>query len=291
MIMLCSHFAGAFHPMRPQEQGRDIMSEAAKTSTEDQPTQAADEDFAIYPHRDHVTADAITFRLDDYGYAGAFSEEQIEALSDRHCLSVTLVRELSRLVGYALDSESQVSLVTISRATAARRLRDRKLAKRTRDRQLDATEANALFEGFGLDIRVAEEINVSGRNSGHPIRSEMHEVDVSYINLDEAQRILQPDDRTMERDSRRLLVVESCCYVALDAGWPLTYTSDSSALKNQRGGRLINLIKDVIAMVSHNARVASVHTLKNDIERIWHRFEMRGDLCARRRQKQSLERP
>ena len=49
-------------------------------------------------------------------------------------------------------------------------------------------------------------------------------------------------------------------------------------MKNQRGGRLINLIKDVIAMVSKNGQIASVHTLKTDIELVRRRFEMRGDL-------------
>ncbi len=101
---------------------------------------------------------------------------------------------------------------------------------------------------------------------------------VRFISLDKARRVLQPDDRRKERDNRRLLVVESCCYVALDAGWPITYTTDSSALKNQRGGRLIALIKDIIAMVSHNQRVASVHTLKTDIELVRFRLVERGDL-------------
>jgi len=286
MIMLCSHSAGTLRPMRVEERGSDLMTKAAKTSPEDQPAQAVDEDFAIYPHRDHITVAAIPFNLNDYGDRGAFSEEQIQTLSGRHSLSMEQIRELSRLVGYALDNDSQVSLVTISRATAARRMSDRKLGKRARDRQLDAAEANALFDGFGFDVRVAEEINISRTNSGDSIRLKMHGKDVSFVSLNEAQRILQPDDRTKERDSRRILVVESCCYVALDAGWPVTYTSDSKVEKNQRGGRLINLIKDVIAMVSDNARIASVHTLKDDIERIWRRFAMRGDLPARHRQKQ-----
>ena len=277
--------------MRAEERGGEVAIKAATTRTEDQPAPAADEDFAIYPHRDHVTTDAIPFNLDDYGDRGAFSEEQIQALSGRHSLSMEHVRELSRLVGYSLDVGSQVSLVTISRATAARRLSDRKLAKRNRDLKLNATEANALLDSFGFKVIVADETNTSRANSDHSNGPEMRADDVAFVSLDEARRILQPDDRRTERDNRRLIVVESCCYVALDVGWPLTYTTDFKAEKNQRGGRLIDLIKDVIAMVSNNARIASVHTLKNDIELVRRRFEMRGDLPARQRQKQSPERP
>ncbi len=100
----------------------------------------------------------------------------------------------------------------------------------------------------------------------------------SMDSLDEARRVLQPNDRTKERDQRRLLVVESCCYIAKDAGWSLTYTTDFNAEVKQRGGRLIDPIKDVIAMVSCNARVASVHTLKSDIELVKRRFSLRDEM-------------
>ena len=262
------------------------MTKSAKIKTEDRSTQTADEDFAIYPLRDHVTADAVPFKLDDYGDRGAFSEEQIQTLSDRHSLSMEQVRELSRLVGYALDIESQVSLVTISRATAARRLSNRKLGKRGRDLQLDASEANVLFDSFGLNATVLDDAELARADAIDPNVPKVRTNGIACISLDEARRILQPDDLRQERDSRRLIVVESCCYVALDAGWSLTYTTDFKAEKNQRGGRLIDLIKDVIAIVSHQARIASVHTLKNDIERIRRRFELRGDLPPRQRQKQ-----
>ena len=270
--------------MHVEQRGSDQMTKPTKRNAEDQPTQTANEDFAIYPHRDHVTKASMPFKLDDYGDRGVLSEEQIQALSKKHALSVAQVCALSRLVGYALDIESQTSLVSISRATAARRLNNRKLGTRNRDKQLDTAEANALFTGFGFDVRVAEGTVVSRSNSGEPIGSAMHDDGVKIVSLDDAQRILQPDDRTKERDSRRILVVEACCYVARDAGWRVTYTSDSSALKDQRGGRLIKLIRDVIAMVSHNANKASVHTLKDDLVRVSRRFERRD------RQKQPPER-
>ncbi len=238
------------------------------------------DDYAIYPHRDHITADAMPFKLADYGNKGALTEDQIQTISARHRLSMDRARELSRLVGYSLDVDTTISLVTISRATVESRLRDRKLAKRNRDEQLDASEANALFESFGLKVVVESDAEPTTSDYEQFNASKSQRDDVKAISLDEARRILQPNNRRKERDNRRLFVVESCCYVALDAGWSLTYTTDSSVTTNQRGGRLISLIKDVIAMVTVNSRRASVHTLKKDIELVRHRFQMRGDLTS-----------
>lgn len=238
------------------------------------------DDYAIHPHRDNVSAGTPPFKLEDYGDKGALNEEQILTLSKRHGLSVEHVRELSRLVGYSLDVDTRVSLVTISRATVERRLQDRRLGKRNRDMELNASEANALFDSFGLNVVVAEETGAPRTKLDTSEASEARD-NVTYVSLDEARRILQPDNRRREVDNRRLHVVESCCYVAQDAGWSLTYTTDNTLTKNQRGGRLIELIKDVIAMASHGARVASVHTLKSDIELVRRRFEMRGDLASK----------
>ena len=235
-------------------------------------------DYAIYPHRDHVTADAMPFKLADYGEKGALTVEHIQTICARHSLSKAQAHELSRLVGYSLDMDTKISHVTISRATVESRLHDRRLAKRNRDRQLDVGEANALFESFGLNVVVAAVVVQTKSDSEQKRAPETRTNGILEVSLDEAQRILQPDDRRKERDNRRLFVVESCCYVALDAGWSLTYTTDSSVEKSQRGGRLINLIQDVIGMVSQNSRIASVHTLKSDIELVRRRFQMRGDL-------------
>lgn len=248
------------------------------TNTTEHRSERLPKDFTIHPHRDHVTSDAIPFKLDDYGDSGALSEQQIRTISTDHGLSTAQAAELSQLVGYSLDVDTQISFVTISRATVESRLHDRKLAKRNRDKQLDASQANALFKGFDFRVAVANE-SPSAETASEPPHMLNSQMDGTVeVSLDEAQRILQPNDRRKERDNRRLFVVESCCYVALDAGWSLTYTTDSTVMKNQRGGRLINLIKDVIAMVSKNGQIASVHTLKTDIELVRRRFEMRGDL-------------
>lgn len=247
-----------------------------KDDPDDTPSIDVADSYAIYPHRDHVTQSTIPFFLDDYGDSGVFSEQQASAISQHHDLSTLQVRELSRLVGYALDIDTHANFVTISQSKVESRLQNRKPAKLGCKNSLTAEEANTLFQSLGLDLAVVDE-TVRYPESTTPGGS-----DVEPISLDQAQRILQPDDLRKERDSRRLLVVECCCYIALDAGWPITYTTDSTALKDQRGGRLINLIKDVIAMVSQNNRAASVHTLKADIEMVRLRFQSRGDLPNRK---------
>lgn len=235
-------------------------------------------DYAIYPHRDHVKSGSIPFILADYGDRGAFSQAQIQTLSERHGLSAKQTGELSLLVGYSLDIDTHVSLVTINRSMVESRLNDSSLSKRSREKNLTVSEANALFDGFGQKVRVIAPGDETNPVFAHYRSSTVQPTDITEVSLEEAQRILQPNDRTKERDQRRLMVVESCCYIALDAGWSLTYTTDSTVEKNQRGGRLIALIKDVIATVTKNAQIASVHTLKSDIELVKRRFALRGDI-------------
>lgn len=237
--------------------------------------------YSIYPIRDRVRSDSLNFILGDYGDRGVFSEDQIIQLSNNHCLPVEQVQELSRLLGYCLDIDTEISFVTVSRSTVYRRLQNRHLGKRNRDRQLTASEANALFNGFGINVIVDENPELSIPNSKPVKKRKKGPNGLTVVTLDEAQRLLQPDDRSNERDRRRLLVVESCCYVGLDAGWSLTFTTDSSREKDQRCGRIINLIKEVIPIVTHKGTKTSGHTLKDDLELVKRRFERRGDIAAK----------
>ena len=239
------------------------------------------DNYSIYPIRDRIRPDSLNFILDNYGDHGVFNEDQIKKLSRNHGLSVEQVQELSRLLGYCLDIDTEISFVAVSRSTVYHRLQNRHLGKRNRDRQLTASEANALFSSFGINAIVDEKPEPSVPNS-KPVEKRKKGADGrTILTLRQAQRLLQPDDRSNERDRRRLLVVESCCYVGLDAGWGLTFTTDSSRLKNQRCGRIINLIEEVIPMVTHNAQKVSGHTLKDDLELVKRRFERRGDIVAR----------
>jgi hypothetical protein len=57
----------------------------------------------------------VPFRKADYGDDGALTDDQIEELARRFRLDLSLTRELSLLLGYSLDIDSEVSLVRVKR--------------------------------------------------------------------------------------------------------------------------------------------------------------------------------
>lgn len=111
-----------------------------------------------------------------------------------------------------------------------------------------------------------------------------------------ARQILVADNLGSLSDARRLLVVEQVCYIATDAGWSLTYTSRddggrwSDAANRDVGkstvrtGRLIELLQDVMQIVTGNVQSYSGHTAKSDIELVRARI-------ARRLKDDSLKSP
>lgn len=246
------------------------------------------DDYSIYPHREFAARECKQFRIDDYGDSGALNGEQISTLAERHNLPEEHVATLSRLVGYALDVDTDASLVKISRSTVQRRLSDPRTLNRPITNTLSSEEANALFDSLSVPVFVAE-----GAAAGLP-SANMSENDTGAaplaIDLDTARRVLEPDDRRNERDSRRLLVVECCCYVALDAGWSVTYTTGprskrkimapdaETEVSTERRGPLVRLIQDVVALVTENEVEFSGHTIKADLELVKLRLQMRGDL-------------
>ncbi len=249
--------------------GRDASAHPHETSVEDQ---------AIYHHEDHVTERAIPFKLEDYEDGGALNADQCSALCEQYGLTKAQLEELSRLVGYALDEDAHINFVKVSRAQVLRRFANKSLGRRNPNASLDVADANALFTSLGLEA----DLSVEGIGQSRATSANGCSDNTKIISLREAQRILQPDNRRKAVDGRRQAVVECCCYVAQDAGWPLTYTTDDSLTKEQRGGRLIELIQDVIGMTSHSGRKYRGHTLKDDIERIKRRFDKRGDLSSRK---------
>ena len=245
------------------------------------------EDLAIYQHLDGVTGRPIPFKLKDYGDDGALDTTQCDTLRARYGLTEAQVAELSRLVGYALDKDSHINFIKLSRQTVLRRLFDKSLGRRQPDEMLDASSANVLLASLGLEtrLRVEDPDEPQGASAG------ASDGTLQVITQRKARRLLQPDDRSKAIDGRRQAIVQCCCYVALDAGWTLTYTTDFKATRDQRGGRLIELIKNVIGMVSHNAQIGSVHTLKADLHSVWSRFYERVELAVGPFPKKPPERP
>ena len=243
-----------------------------------QPQETWPEDLAIYRHDDFVTEKAIDFKLNDYRDDGALTAEQCRMLPGRHAMNGAEVEELSRLIGYALNKDAHINFVKVSRAQVLRRLANKSLGRRNPNATLDVAGANALL----ASLRLEADLSVEGIGQSRAASANSRSDDPKIISLREAQRILQPDNRRKAVDGRRQAVVECCCYVAQDAGWPLTYTTNDILPSEQRGGRLIELIQDVIEMTSHSGRKYRGHTLKDDIERIKRRFDKRGDLSSRK---------
>lgn len=184
----------------------------------------------IFMHFDGIK-DTLRFRLADYGDDGALSEDQIQTLAERFDLDVALVEDLSVLLGYSLDVDSEVNPVRVKRASIPKR--------------------------------------------GRPATDRF----VSTYHDDDGPILVRPRDKRETRDERRLKLVESCCYIWLDAGRRLTFTSYFYKAPDQkRTGPLLELIKAVVKLVTLNETTISGETLRRDIELVRRRFERRGDL-------------
>lgn len=237
----------------------------------------APDDYSIYLPIDRIKTTDLPFRISDYREEGIFTDDEQKALAEKHGLAADLTKELSLLVGNALDCNSYVSFVRISRSRVQRRLDAGLAGKRliTKPMLDDVGSINQVFAALALphfvhavgnppeDIRMAgppEEIwGTGGRNlaiSGPLIP----------VKLDVARKVLVPDDYRTEADERRRAVVEQCCYVAMDGGWPLSFSTESSLVKRQRTGRLVDLITDVVRLATDPPNTISGETIVSDIE-------------------------
>lgn len=235
------------------------------------------DDYSIYPSIDWINPTDFPFRIADYREQGIFTDDQLEFLVQQHGLTDDLARELSVLVGNALDINSYVSFVRISRSRVQRRLASALNGKRVRTTPMldDVGVINQLFAALSLPHFVPVDGDHPGkiRMAGPPHeiwgaggRSLVIAGPRLPISLEIAQLVLVPDDRRTEADERRRLVVEQCCHIAKDAGWSLSFTTDPTLPKNQRTGRLVELIKDVIRLATDPPMDLSGDTIVSDIE-------------------------
>jgi hypothetical protein len=67
----------------------------------------------IYLRMDGIRR-TLALRLAHYGDAGALSEDQIGIMAERRDLDQPLAKDLSVLLGYALDVDSEVGLVRVT---------------------------------------------------------------------------------------------------------------------------------------------------------------------------------
>ncbi|MGQ3488085.1 hypothetical protein [Roseovarius pacificus] len=208
-----------------------MSSEEHPPKGSEEASQTVDPVDDVYMHFDGIKQ-TLPFLLGDYGDDGALSEDQIRGLAKEFQLDINLARDLSVLVGYSLDIDSEVSLVRVKRVQG----------RRKRDRQ------NEQFRTLYPD------------DNGESVP-------------------VQPRDKRQVQDERRLKVIESCCYIWLDAGRKLTITTrPDKPSSEQREGELIRFIQTVVTMVTKPMRQIPGETLRRDIERVRRRFQMRGDL-------------
>lgn len=235
------------------------------------------DDYSIYVRVDRLNRTDLPFRIADYHEEGIFTDDQLHFLVERHGLNTDLVSELSVLVGNALDINSYVGFVRVSRSRVQRRLADALKGKRVRSIPMldDVGMINQVFAALTLPhfVPVAGDPPRKIRMAGPPDeifgtggRSLAIEGPPVPISLEIARSVLVPDDRRTETDERRRAVVEQCCYIAQDAGWSISFTTDSTLPRNQRTGRLIELIKDVIRLSTYPSIAPSGDTIVSDIE-------------------------
>ncbi|SDJ44657.1 hypothetical protein SAMN05421850_1332 [Lutimaribacter saemankumensis] len=219
----------------------------------------------------------MPFRIADYREAGIFRDEEQRTLAEKHGLSAEHVNELSLLVGNALDVGSYVTFVRISRSRVQRDLERAFNRERLRADPLldDIGVLNQVFAALSLPyfVPMPEDSSDAVHMAGPPEAiwgTGTRDLAISGphipVTLNVARKVLVPDNRRNEYDSRRRFVVQQCCYVALDAGWQLSFTTDARLTRDQRTGPLVELIKDVLRLVTDPPQLISGETIIGDIK-------------------------
>lgn len=250
-------------------------------------------DYSIYLPRDRVKAHALPFRIADYDEKGIFSEDVQKAIVQRHGLDAGHVAELSILVGNALDVESYVSFVRISRSRVERRIETARRGGRLRTQPMygedDIGLINQAFAALTLPFFVPvegeppEQIHMAGSPEAIWGAGD-RDLGISGaripIKLDLALKVLVPDDHRAEADDRRRAVVEQCCHIAREAGWAPSYTTRVDRETVTRTGRLFDFIQDVVWRVTEPQNILSGHTLLADLDVVLKRIEVTDETSA-----------
>lgn len=207
--------------------------------------------------------------IKDYEEKGAFTGEQKLILSERFNLCSELVDLLSLYVGNCLDTETSVGFYKLTKSKAVQRghevvrraLRDLKAGKTDEKIRSMLADISGIFSSSpkGMDV----ERLIANENADLKVTLE------SLLQTLDAIALTVPDDKRTGRDSRRILIVEHCCYVWEDAGHKITYTTfPDRAPHDRRGGQLFNLIDTVVKMVTQPSQSINGETLKADVDRL-----------------------
>ncbi|WP_198133305.1 hypothetical protein [Roseobacter sp. AzwK-3b] len=148
--------------------------------------------------------------------------------------------------------------------------------------QLDTNLTRYLSVLLGYSLDIDSEVNlvrIRRDDGGTKRHSQENRFRKLYFEEDGTSVPVRPLDKRNVQDERRLKVIETCCYIWLDAGRPLTITTrPDKPSSEQREGELINFIQDVVSMITTPKCKMSGETLRRDIERVRRRFRRRGEL-------------
>ena len=150
---------------------------------------------------------------------------------------------------------------------------------------INLTRKLSVLLGYSLDIdSEVSLVRVKREHGGQKRRNQDKRFRKFYIEDNGTSVPVQPLDKRQVQDERRLKVIESCCYIWLDAERPLTITTrPDNPTNEQREGELIRFIQTVVSMITKPKRKMSGETLRRDIECVRRRFRLRGDLAPSNR--------
>lgn len=232
-------------------------------------------DQTVYLHFDSYRA-GLSWPVADYEEKGFFTAAQKDELASRCDLSPELVSNLSLYVGNTLDTDSVMNLTPVSRNKAVkaadeglqRAVRHARQDERCRGKLAEMLLAcDALFADTRADAAVLYKAQSLARAPECGL-TDLLEVADAVLARPGSAAILTPADSRKIYDGRREHIVRSCCYVWMDAGWSLAYTTRPDRLSHERrAGPLFDLIRGVMRMVLPNGNPPSDETIRKDIDR------------------------
>ena len=253
-------------PRKPPLTARDARSDGPSDELPD---------LTVHLHFDDYRG-GIFWPVADYEEKGFFTAEQKDELASRFDFSPELVSNLSLYVGNTLDIDSLMNLTRVSRIKAVdaakkelrRAVRHAGEDAPRREKLVEALLAcDALFAKTRADAAVLGKAQALARTPECSLTDLLEGADAVLARPGSAA-ILAPADRRKILDGRRDHIVRSCCYVWMDAGRSLTYTTRSDKLsEEQREGPLFDLIRTVIRMILPTGKRPSDETIRKDIDR------------------------
>ncbi len=251
-----------------------MKSKPSLTSCNVKGPSAEPPDRTVYLHFREYRSD-VSWPIADYEEKGFFTAAQKDELKSRFDLAPELVSNLSLYVGNTLDIDSVTNLTSVSRNKAVktavadlrRAARHARKDPRTRKNLEEVLlECDPMFAETPDDVALLAAAHTLARAPDCTLTELLESADAVLARPGSAA-ILNPADSREIHDGRRYNIVCSCCYIWMDAGRPLTYTTRPDLPSHQRRqGPLFDLIRAVMAKILRNGRHPSDETIRKDIE-------------------------